>query len=318
MPRSVLLALLAGLGGCATPVLNHRYPPLGEFVEVEGQRLHLVDGGPQAAAGDPAPALPPLLLVHGSNSNLRDFEASIAPLLREHTRVISIDRPGFGHSPRHRGAWRNPAEQARLLLAAAAQRGVERPVILGHSWGGSVAMAALVEHPERVRGAVLLSGVAGHWAGAPDFKHRLGGWPLLGPAFAHTLLWPLGSLLLEDAIGDVLAPNPVPTNYTERIAAPLALRGGTFLANARDMRELSEWMQELSPRYREITQPLLLVHGEADTLVPWWNHGQRVLPVVASARAELLPGVGHSPHHAAPEAVAGLLLDWLRGVDPAR
>ena len=160
--RLASLALLAGLGGCATPVLNHRYPPLGEFVEVEGQRLHLVDGGPQAATGDPAPALPPLLLVHGSNSNLRDFEASIAPLLREHTRVISIDRPGFGHSPRHRGAWRNPAEQARLVLDAAAQLGVERPLLVGHSWAGSAVMAAMVEMPGRIAGGVLLAGAAGH------------------------------------------------------------------------------------------------------------------------------------------------------------
>lgn len=309
MARTLLMAVAAGLSGCATPVLNHRYPPIGEIVEVEGQRLHLVDAGP-----DDTPEGPPLILVHGANSNLRDFESSIAPLLRRHHRVMTVDRPGFGHSPRHRGEWQDPARLADLILTAAEERGIEQAVLLGHSWAGSITMAALVEHSERIRGGISLSGAAGHWAGGPDWDHALAGWPLIGPLFAHTVLWPAGSVVLDSAVAGVLEPNPVPDNYSENIAASLALRGGTFLANGRDMRELSEWLQNFSPRYREIRQPLLFLHGAADELVPWWNHGQRVLPVVPHAQAQLLDGVGHSPHHAIPEELAKRISAWARSL----
>ena len=274
--------------------IEQQYPPLGNFVTVDGLRLHVRDMGQGAAT--------PVVLLHGASSNLRDF-ARIQPRLAQNGRVLAFDRPGYGYSQRPDGDWPDPAEQARLVLDAAAQLGVERPLLVGHSWAGSAVMAAMVEMPERIAGGVLLAGAAGHWAGPVNWTYSVAAIPVLGPLFARTVVYPAGTRMLGDVVQEVLAPNPVPEDYIRTIGAPLALRPGSFLHNAEDMNRLSVYLQRLSPRYREIDKPLLLVHGADDELVPFWNHGERLLPVIEQAQVEMLPDTGHAPHHARPDAV---------------
>lgn len=291
-----LLLLLAVGSHLGQRLIERRYPPLGDFVEVDGLRLHYVMAGEG----------PPLILLHGANSNLRDFYSRLMPLLTPHYRVIAFDRPGYGYSERPR-EWPDPARLAQLVLDGAQTLGVDRPLLVGHSWAGSVVMAALVEMPQRVAGGALIGGVAGHWAGPIDWTYSVGDLPLLGPLFARTLVYPVGQLLIDGGVTRVLAPNPVPEGYAQDIAVPLALRPRGFLNNVEDMNRLSEYLQTLSPRYDQIQSPLLLIHGEADELVPWWNHGRRLLPVIPQAQVTLLPEVGHAPHHSHPQAVVSAL-----------
>lgn len=299
-----LLLLLAGWSRAGQFWTERRYPPLGDFVEVDGLRLHYLMAGEG----------PPLILLHGASSNLRDFHSRLLPLLTPHYRVIAFDRPGYGYSERPRD-WPDPARIAQLVLDGAAQLGVERPLLVGHSWSGAVVMAALVTLPERIAGGALIGGVAGHWAGPIDWTYSVGGWPLLGKLFAWTAVYPAGQFLVEGGVRKVLAPNPVPAGYAEDIAVALALRPRAFRHNVEDMNRLSEYLQELSPRYDEIRLPLLLIHGEADSLVPWWNHGRRLLPVIPQARALLLPDAGHAPHHSHPQAVVEALRRFYAGAE---
>src|SRR5262245_34352567 len=102
-------------------------PPLGSFVEVGGVRLHY------AAKGSG----PPVVLVHGASITLRDWTASIFDdLVAAGHRTLAFDRPGYGYSDRPGGEWPSPAVQARLLREALARLGVERPILVGHSWAG--------------------------------------------------------------------------------------------------------------------------------------------------------------------------------------
>ncbi|WP_421718286.1 alpha/beta fold hydrolase [Algiphilus sp.] len=290
----VALAAMAGWSQWGKWRVEQRFPPVGDFLSVDGLRLHYRLMGEGSGT--------PLVLLHGASSNLRDF-SRLQPLLAQGRPVLAIDRPGYGYSQRPE-QWPTPARIAELALSAAEALGLERPVLVGHSWAGSVVMAALVHHGERMAGGVLLAGAAGHWAGSVDWTYQVGGASLIGPLFAHTVVYPAGQAMLPAVVERVLAPNPVPEDYVERIGAPLALRPSNFLHNVEDMNRLSEYLQSLSPQYAQIDQPLLLIHGTADELVPFWNHGERLLPVVPQAQTVMLEGVGHAPHHAAPEAVA--------------
>lgn len=302
----VLLLLAASVIG--RQWIEHRYPPQGAFVEVDGVRLHYVQQGE-----GPGPAL---LLVHGASSNLRDLSSSLLPALARHHRVIAFDRPGYGYSERPAGEWPTPARIAQLLLDASASLGIDKPIIVGHSWAGSVVMAALVELPERVSGGVLIGGVAGHWVGSVGWTYDIGTLPVIGSLFAWTTVFPAGLLTLDDAVKPVLAPDPVPADYVEGIGARLALRPQTFLHNVEDMTRLNAYMQTLSPRYDEIRAPLLLIHGDADQLVPFWNHGRRVMPVVPQAQPVLIPRAGHAPHHTHTREVVEALERFAAGVAP--
>lgn len=301
------LALLVAYSAFGIWRLEQTYPPLGRFVEVSGVRLHYVDAGT-----GPGPVL---VLLHGASTTLRDFTASIVEPLARTRRVIAFDRPGYGYSERPAGDWPSPAEQARLIHAALVQLGVERPVIVGHSWSGSVVLAYLLAYPDTA-GGVLLAGAAHAWDGGVDWVNHVAGVPLLGTLFARTLVYPAGQLLIDQGIQSVFAPNAVPDGYRERTAVELTLRPVAFQANAEDMRLLSDFLREQSQRYADITQPLLLITGDADDIVPSWNHSDRLIKQAPRAELVVLPGVGHAPHHVEPERVAELIDRFAGQVTP--
>ncbi len=288
---ALLVAIIIGLmlwTGIGQWWVEREYPPIGEFITVDGIKLHYVIAGEG----------PSIVLVHGASSNLQEFTSSILPELARTHRVIAFDRLGYGHSQAPTSdMWLDPAAVADLLLKASAELGVKKPLVLGHSWAGSVVMAAMVNFPERIRGGILLSGVAGHWAGPLNWTYEVGDKPLIGPLFAWTLVYPLGSLVLENNVQEVFTPDTMPEGHLERASVALALRPATFQRNVHDMNRLNEYMQGLSPLYDQVKQPLLIIHGEEDILVPYWNHGRRLLPVIKQAKAVLLAHTGHAPHH---------------------
>ena len=140
------ITLLVGVAGAiATWRLSRAaeadHPPIGRFIDVEGARLHFVDEGTG----------PALVLLHGAGGNLRDFEPSLVPALRDRFRLVRVDRPGSGYSRVTDGDWPDPNRQAALVLELLAELGVDEAIWVGHSWGGAVVMAALLSTPERVR-----------------------------------------------------------------------------------------------------------------------------------------------------------------------
>jgi len=90
---------------------------------------------------------------------IQDFECSgLVDLVAKDCRVIVFDRPGFGHSERPRSVVWTPDAQAELIKLALEQLGVSNAIILGHSWGASVAVSVALKYPSLVRGLVLASG----------------------------------------------------------------------------------------------------------------------------------------------------------------
>lgn len=273
------------------------HPPQGELALVEGQRVHFLDRG----------SGPAVVLVHGASTSLQDFSASLLDRLAERHRVIAVDRPGHGYSERTPGPWPDPAAQARLLHGLLQQRGVERPVLVGHSWSGAVVLAYLLAHPHAAAGGVLLAGGSHPWEGGVAWYNDIAGVPVLREIFAWTLVYPLGTLQLDAAVRRVFDPDPVPPDYVRRTGVRLSLRPRTFLANADDVRLLSDFLEAQSHRYDRLERPLLLVTGDADDIVPPWNHAERLVKQAPAARLEVLAGTGHALHHAQPDRVSGLI-----------
>ncbi|MEO0972699.1 MAG: alpha/beta hydrolase [Pseudomonadota bacterium] len=302
----VLGVLLAVYSALARRRIDARWPAIGASIDVDGQRLHYTDQGQG----------PTIVLIHGASSNLREFQHSLVPLLATDHRVLAFDRPGCGHSPRATGgAWLNPQQLAHLILEACERLGVERPIFVGHSLAGAVVMAALLHEASRVRGGVVLAGAMGHWVSAPGIGERLRQVPGLLPMFAHTLLQPIGTRVIPSALRAVFAPHAVPEGHAERIGAALALRPASFAQDAHDIHHLSAYLQLASARYRDIKQPLRVIHGTADTIVPYWNHGQRFEGVLPGMQVELMDGHGHALHHVACEEVASSIRSFARSLE---
>ena len=292
-----VVGLPAAYTAMATWWVERSYPPIGDFVTVQGVRLHYV------AAGEG----PPVVLLHGASASLRDFDASILHELARDHRVIAFDRPGYGYSDRPADGWPDPARQAALVHDALQVLGVERSVLVGHSWAGAVVLAYLLDHPEDAAGGVLLAGAVNAWEGGVDWTVDVAGWPVLGELFARTLVFPFGQVFLDSAIGGVFAPEAPTPDYRARTGAILALRPGAFRASSEDVRNLSDFLEGQGRRYGEIASPLLLITGERDTIVPAWNHADRLAARLPHARRIGLPGAGHALHHTHAAEVVRLI-----------
>src|ERR1700748_3891062 len=145
----VVLASTALLNRYLPKKAERANPPAGRFVEANGVRLHYVERG----EGDA------VVLLHGNGSMIQDFDSSgLVDLVAKDHRVIVFDRPGFGHSDRPRNVVWPPEAQADVIEEPIAKLGVSQAVVLGHSWGASVAVALALKNPPLVRGLVLASG----------------------------------------------------------------------------------------------------------------------------------------------------------------
>ncbi|GGO88081.1 alpha/beta hydrolase [Marinobacterium nitratireducens] len=278
------------------------FAPQGHFIEVDGVRLHYREAGTG----------PVLVLLHGASTSLRDFSASIFEPLSRHHRVIAVDRPGHGFSARPKGPWPDPARQAELIHGLLGALSVERPVMVGHSWSGAVVLAYLLAYPGQAAGGVLLAGATHPWTGGVAWYNRLACVPLIGRLFSSTLVYPLGRLLLDTAVSEVFAPNPVPDGYVQRTGVPLSLRPDAFRANAEDIHYLSDFLAEQSQRYGEIRQPLLLLTGSDDSIVPPRNHCDRLAAQLPGAVRIELEATGHALHHTRSDRIVNLIAAFAR------
>lgn len=300
LAAALFLLLLAGLAGfvwwkarLAEARAEAAFPPEGRIIEVDGHAVHAVVMG----------SGPDLVLIHGSSGNARDFTHSLAGRLAARHRVIVFDRPGLGYSAPLNHAGASISEQAHLLARAAAALGAPRPVVLGQSYGGAVALAWAVEEKAHVSGLVLLAAPTQPWTTPLSRYYRITSHPILGPLVIPLITAFASEDRVARAITGIFAPQIPPAGYRAHIGAGLTLRRGSLRANALQRRNLLAEITALQPRYGEIDVPVEILHGTADTTVSLDIHVPPFLEQVPQAHFTALEGIGHMPQHAAQDAV---------------
>ncbi len=284
---------------------EQEHPPLGQFVEVEGRRVHALVSG----------SGPDLVLIHGASGNLRDMAFDLVDRLDDRYRVIAFDRPGLGYSdaidPRADDVLTSRADsvaaQARLLQAAAAALGAERPIVLGHSFGGAVAMAWALERPDNVAAVVDIAGATMPWETGLATLYKVNGSALGGAAVVPLLTAFAPERMVEDTVEAVFAPNPVPEGYADFVGVGLAVRRDSLRINARQVNGLLPQVTAMKERYASINLPVEIVHGVADTIVPLEVHSARLAELIPGANLTVLENVGHMPHHTVPDEVVAAI-----------
>ena len=279
---------------------NDDYPPQGRVIDVDGTPVHVLIAG----------SGPDLVLLHGASGNVRDWTYDFTDRISDRYRVIMLDRPGLGWTgrlPGKSGAWNTraetPMEQAELLQKAAAIVGIERPIVVGHSFGGAVAMAWALSHPQDTAALVMLGAVSNPWPGDLGWTYTV-----TGSAIGGGLVVPLASAFvpksyIDDSVESIFRPQPAPQGYAEHVGAALVLRRESMRANAQQVNSLRPHIVKMSKRYEGLSLPLEIVHGDADTIVPLSIHSEPLSKQVKGANLTVLSGVGHMPHHADPDAV---------------
>jgi pimeloyl-ACP methyl ester carboxylesterase len=185
--------------------------------------------------------------------------------------------------------------------------GIDRAIVVGHSFAGTVATALALDHPARVAGLVLLAPVLQPWPSGVAWYYSLAATPVIGPLFAWTFALPVGAMLMQPTVRAVFAPQPVPPGYVKRAAIALVLRPRNFLANACDVSELKPFVTVQALRYAAIRVPTVIVTGDRDTIVSPELHSRALAAVLPHARLVMLEGIGHMPHHAASDRVVAAI-----------
>lgn len=295
----ILVGVTFGLGGCG--VINDRIktrtaqalidtPPDGQILDVNGSAVHLYIEGTG----------PDVIVIHGAGGNWKDFTFGLIPALKDQFRFIAIDRPAHGHSGRistRAGKVETIAEQAELIHAAAQMLGAKNPIVLGQSYGGAVALAYGLAHPDDTSGLVLISSVANPWEGKLDIYYRA-----TGTWFGQNVLIPLAAAFSGTRKGDatldkIFAPDPVPEGYLEHMGLGLALRTEQLRVNTQMINQLHAEMTKQSKHYEALKMPIEIVHGTADTIVPYEVHALPLSKRLPNVEMTTLEGIGHMPHH---------------------
>lgn len=274
------------------------HPPRGQFVEVDGTRIHaeVLGEGPD------------LVMIHGSNGNTRDMTYTLAPVLARHFRVILFDRPGLGFSDALPTDAAGIDQQAAILARAARALGSNRPMVLGHSYGGAVALAWAVNHPDSMSALIPVSAASNPWTTPLDLLYRVTSNPI-GAAVAVPLITAyVPDWYVTKSLEAVFAPQSEPGDYANHFGPGLSLRRGSLRANAMHRALLLDEIRSLHLRYGEITIPTEIVHGTADDTVNYELHAVNLSKQIKGANLTALDGVGHMPHHVAMDAVVAAVL----------
>jgi pimeloyl-ACP methyl ester carboxylesterase len=299
-------AVTAGVLAVAA-LVNHRLakkaerenPPAGRFLDINGVRLHYIERG----TGEP------LVLLHGNGSMIQDFDSSglIDFAARDH-RVIVFDRPGFGHSNRPRNVIWTPDAQAELINGALQRLGVTKAIVLGHSWGASVAVALALKDPELVQGLVLASGYY-YPTVRPDVAvMSFPAIPLVGDVMAYSIAPIVSRLIWPMMMRKIFGPNSIPEKF---IGFPkeMAVRPSQIRASAAESGLMIPDAFYFQDSYAKLKMPVSIIAGEDDRLIDIDNQSARLHGDIAQSTFRRIPANGHMIQQTATRAVMAAIED---------
>jgi pimeloyl-ACP methyl ester carboxylesterase len=292
----VVLMFLLAIGNIVFSFLAERKnPPIGNFIESDGVRLHYVERGDHSA--------PCLVMFHGNGSMIQDLIISgLVDQFAKRYRVVCFDRPGFGYSQRPRTRIWTATSQAALFAKVLDQLGARDPVVLGHSWGALVAVAIALQEHYPVRGLVLASG---YYFPTPrwDFWLMSGpAVPVLGDLMRYTVAPLVSWAIMPALLQKLFAPRSVPSNFKDLFPVSLMLRPKQLRAAAEESALLLPEAMRLQSLYSGIRCPVHIVHGTGDQLIEP-EQARRLHQVIGRSDLHLVNDAGHMVTYADSGAI---------------
>ncbi|HEX6375828.1 MAG TPA: alpha/beta hydrolase [Allosphingosinicella sp.] len=290
---------LAAFSGATARRIEKAVPRDGKLIEVNGEKLHVVDRG----------SGPPIVLIHGLGGQLRNFGRPMVDDLARDYRLILVDRPGSGYSTRAAGASARLRVQAETIAELIRLLKLDRPLIVGHSLGGALALSLALNHPDVVGGLALVAPLTQVQAienVPPVFKPMVIRSPAVRKAVAWTLATPLGMMKAKEALGQIFAPEPVPADFGTEGGGLLAMRPSNFYASSSDLVDLEGELEGMVERYPTLSVPVSILYARGDNLLGYQLHGERTASEIDGGQIELVEG-GHMLPFTQPELTAAFV-----------
>jgi pimeloyl-ACP methyl ester carboxylesterase len=287
--------------------VTRRSSPQVEHVTVHGHRRAYV----RAGSG------PVVLLLHGLGCDHTTWGPVIDSLSRTHT-VIAPDLLGHGSSDKPRadysvGGYANGMRDLLTVL------GIDTATVVGHSFGGGVAMQFGYQYPERTERLVLVgSGGLGPEVNpairaitTPGFQQVMG--VLAAPGLRHVATTTM-RVLARTGISQLRDLGEVAAIY-DSFKDPHARAAIRHVVRA-----VVDWKGQIvtmaDRAYLTEAMPMCVIWGADDLVIPV-SHASNASALAPTARVEIIPNAGHFPHRDHPERFARIVRDFIRTTEPA-
>ncbi|MBS1869640.1 MAG: alpha/beta hydrolase [Actinobacteria bacterium] len=309
--RRIALGIVLALAALVV-VLNWTWGRLPGEPERSGRMLRLGDATVRVLE-HPGKG-PAVVLLHGLPGTAQDFDAVVARLPGR--RTVAIDRPGFGFSS---GGYHPFAEQLATIRALLRTLHLGRVVLVGHSYGGTLALAYAEQRPQDVRGLVLVdAAAAGQRSSA--FKRAQSrlvqalSWPVVQPLADVTFSQLLRTVSAKQGDAQAFDPGAIDPAHEQRLLA-LNMQHGDLDAYTGEQLHADDAIAGVDERLASIEAPAVVIQGDADKLVAP-QHGRRLAALLPHARLVMLRG-GHMQTYVHPAAVAAAVRELLATRPPA-
>jgi pimeloyl-ACP methyl ester carboxylesterase len=268
-------------------------PPqyLRQSVVVDGTSLNYVSAGSGR----------PVVLIHGNPGSYQDYTLAVIERLSQSYYVVAFDRPGHGYSERQDSVHTTVEVQARIIRDALDKLGIKKPVLVGHSWGGSLVLAAAVAYEKDLAGIVLLAPAA-YPTVSREWWSLLPHVPLIGNLVVNRLTPFLGRAIVRKSLQQAYDPQDVQEDYVEQ-SLELWIQPDHIRACAYDEWTLGASLIGLSKHYRDIEVPVVIVTGSADRLLNPEEHAYPLHKAIKNSKLVVLPETGHQLPQTRPDAV---------------
>lgn len=265
-------------------------------ISVNGVRVHYVEAG----------VGPAVVLIHGNAGSVDDFSYRAVRVLCGEFKTVAIDRPGHGKSDR---LTKDPARlesQAKLLHDTLAALGIRRPILIGHSWGASLALAYAIRYQDDISSMVLLA------PAAYAEKEQDAWWvkvlvkpPIIGDLSLAVGKRLFGKRMLKRELKRAFYPQTVPADYLRSAYAWLSQKH--LRSYLEDEWNLNAGLKAISKRYSEIHVPLVIVTGDSDQVVPAQANAYRLKAEISQSQLVELKHAGHQIPQTEPQSIRNAL-----------
>jgi|TARA_R110000868_G_scaffold45431_3_gene150727 pimeloyl-ACP methyl ester carboxylesterase len=282
----ILLVIVAGLF-LFTLFIKKRVelgmPPEGRFLQVQGTRVHYLEQGTG----------PCILMIHGLSGVAQNFGYQVMGELARDHRVIAVDRPGSGYSVRHPRSSATLDVQADVMAGVIAALKLDKPLIVGHSLGGAVALATALRYPDKVSGLALVAPLT-HMPSETSkaFAALNIPYPWLRKLVGWTLAIPLSIRNREKVMDIVFGPEAAPEDFPLRGGGFLGMRPSQFVAASTDMHALPDVLPTMQQSYGSLKLPVGVLYGRQDRILNPQEQGQGLVDALPDTELELIDG-GH-------------------------
>jgi pimeloyl-ACP methyl ester carboxylesterase len=295
----LLISLLSLLTSCASFSSSHSNQDDISSLS-KPVKLHYSETG----RGDP------LLLLHGLGASSYAWRY-VTPVLAKKYRVITLDLKGFGLSDKPRDGKYSLFDQAKLVDRFIEEHKLRRLTIVGHSFGGGVALALALKDKQkkrhRVKKLVLIDSIA--------YKQKIP-W---GIALMRTpIISELGIALIPPETQMKIAlgfayhdkskiPPEAPIEYAKQMKMP----GGKYALLRTAAQLIPENIDQFTKKYSQLKLKTLLIWCRNDGIVPL-EYGRRLYNNLPNARMHILPACIHLPQEELPALTSRLMMEFLR------